>query len=105
MRRLPSPYDRDEEDLIFTGIPQLYCQLLSISHHKEDGIFLLTYHLLRSLKLRKQVASHQQLIQIINQLGEEAKHSELCKGALFLIHSEGGMGQLHDAAKGSKEVP
>ena len=54
----------------------------------EDALFLLFYHLMRSLKFRELLRSPQDKIQQqLLKLADQEKYKEICRTIIFLIYS------------------
>jgi len=55
---------------------------------KEDGLFLLTLHLLRSYKLRAVLQKkNDQVLEIVRKLSEDTKYVDLCRLIYFIIYN------------------
>jgi hypothetical protein len=58
----------------------MYEKLLSSSEFREEGLFLLAYHLLRSYKLRQILQKRgDRVLELVGQLGEDSKMADLCR--------------------------
>lgn len=80
-------YQTQQEDNIIQGISDMYLKFIA-TEFTEDALFLLFYHLMRSLKFRELLRSPQDKIQQqLVKLADQEKYKEICRTIIFLIYS------------------
>lgn len=66
----------------------MYEKLLTSNELKEEGLFLLAYHLLRSYKLRQVLQRRtDHVLDFVKQISEDSKVADLCREIYFLVHN------------------
>lgn len=87
IKNLSNLYDKDEGDAMIEGTTQMYEKILS-SEIKEDGLFLLALHLLRSHQLRMMLQKKKDhVLELVKKLSEDAKYIDVCRQIFFLVYN------------------
>lgn len=87
IKNLSTFYEKDEGDVFIEGTSQMYEKILS-GDIREDGLSLLTLHLLRSHKLRAVLQKKSDsVLEIVRKLSEDAKYVDLCRLISFLAYN------------------
>jgi hypothetical protein len=87
IKNLSTFYEKDEGDIFIEGTSQMYERIL-FGEMKEDGISLLTLHLLRSHKLRAVLRKKSDsVLEIVKKLSEDTKYIDLCRLIFFVVYN------------------